>query len=82
MVAANLAKRAYADRKNVIWDITMSDLESAERRVDDLRAAGYGHLTVVFVDIPAEQSVQRALERYRAGMERHRVGGAGRQVRA
>ena len=73
-IAANLAKRADADRKNVIWDITMSDLESAERRVDDLRAAGYGHLTGVFVDIPAEQSVQRAMERYRAGMERYRNG--------
>jgi predicted ABC-type ATPase len=73
-IAANLAKRAYADRRNVIWDITMSDFDSAERRVDDLRAAGYSHLTGVFVDIPAEQSVQRALERYRAGMERYRKG--------
>jgi predicted ABC-type ATPase len=73
-ISTNLAKRGYADRKNVIWDITMSDLKSAERRIDDLRAAGYGHVTGVFVDIPAEQSVQRALERYRAGMERYRNG--------
>jgi len=73
-IATNLAKRAYADRKNVIWDITMSDLKSTERRIDHLRAAGYVNLTGVFVDIPAEQSVQRALERYRAGMERHRNG--------
>jgi hypothetical protein len=73
-IATNLANRAYAERKNVIWDITMSSFESAERRIDDLRAAGYSRLTGVFVDIPAEQSVQRALERYRAGMERYRSG--------
>lgn len=52
----------------------MSSFESAEGRIGDLRAAGYSHLTGVFVDIPAEQSVQRALERYRAGMERYRNG--------
>ena len=81
-IAANLAKRAYAEGRNVIWDITMSSLESTERRIDDLRAAGYHHVTGVFVDIPAEQSVQRALGRYRAGMERysHGVGQGGRYV--
>ena len=81
-IAANLAKRAYAEGRNVIWDITMSSLESTERRIDDLRSAGYHHLTGVFVDIPAEQSVQRALGRYRAGMERygHGVGQGGRYV--
>lgn len=73
-IATNLSNRAYAERKNVIWDITMSSFESAEGRIDALRAAGYSHLTGVFVDIPAEQSVQRALERYRAGMERYRNG--------
>lgn len=81
-IAANLAKRAYAEGKNVIWDITMSSLESTERRIDDLRAAGYRDLTGVFVDIPAEQSVQRALGRYQAGMERYAngVGQGGRYV--
>ena len=81
-IAANLAKRAYAEGRNVIWDITMSSLESTERRIDDLRTAGYHDLTGVFVDIPAEQSVQRALGRYRAGMERYGsgVGQGGRYV--
>jgi predicted ABC-type ATPase len=81
-IAANLAKRAYAEGRNVIWDITMSSLESTERRIDDLRTAGYHDLTGVFVDIPAEQSVQRALGRYQAGMERYGngVGQGGRYV--
>jgi predicted ABC-type ATPase len=81
-IAANLAKRAYAEGRNVIWDVTMSSLESTERRINDLRTAGYHDLAGVFVDIPAEQSVQRALERYRAGMERYGngVGQGGRYV--
>jgi predicted ABC-type ATPase len=81
-IAANLAKRAYAEGRNVIWDITMSSLKSTERRIDDLRAAGYHDLTGVFVDIPVEQSVQRALGRYQAGMERYGngVGQGGRYV--
>ena len=81
-IAANLAKRAYAEGRNVIWDITMSSLKSTERRIDDLRTAGYHDLTGVFVDIPAEQSVQRALGRYQAGMERYGngVGQGGRYV--
>jgi len=82
LVARGLAKRAYADGKNVIWDITMSSRESAERRIDDLRAAGYHHITGIFVDIPAETSVERAMNRYREGMELHRngVGDGGRLV--
>jgi hypothetical protein len=80
LVARGLAKRAYSDSKNVIWDITMSDLASSERRIDDLRAAGYHQVTGIFVDIPAEKSVERATSRYREGMELHRngVGDGGR----
>jgi hypothetical protein len=74
LVARGLARRAYADGKNVIWDITMSSLKSAEHRIDDLRAAGYHQITGIFVDIPAEKSVERAMDRYRKGMERHRNG--------
>jgi hypothetical protein len=82
LVARGLARRAYADGKNVIWDITMSSLATSERRIEDLRAAGYRHITGVFVDIPAEKSVERATNRYRDGMELHRngVGDGGRLV--
>jgi predicted ABC-type ATPase len=73
-VARRLADRAYGERKNVIWDITMSSRESAGRRIDDLRAAGYQEIVGVFVDIPAEKSVERALARHRHGLERYRAG--------
>jgi hypothetical protein len=64
-----VGKRAYADRKNVIWDITMASRGSTERRINEMRAAGYDDLTAVFVDIPVETSVERALARHRRGME-------------
>ena len=40
-VARQLALRAQAEGKNVIWDITMSSRTSTERRIDELRSSGY-----------------------------------------
>jgi predicted ABC-type ATPase len=71
-VARRLADRAYGDRKNVIWDITMSSRESVEERINDLRAAGYQEIVGIFVNIPVEKSVERALARHREGLERYR----------
>jgi predicted kinase len=72
-VAKQLARKAVADGKNVIWDITMSSRESTERRIDDLGAAGYS-IDGIFVDIPVETSVQRADLRHRAVHEDYRAG--------
>jgi predicted ABC-type ATPase len=72
--ASDLATRAYADRRNVIWDITMSRIESALKRIDNLREAGYTEVVGVFVDIPAEKSVERAASRHRHGLEDYRNG--------
>jgi len=74
LVAGSLAKRAHADRRNLIWDVTMSRYESAAERIDDLRDAGYTDILGVFVDIPAAKSVERAQKRHRAGMEDYRNG--------
>lgn len=74
LIAGSLAERAYADRRNVIWDITMSRYESAAKRIDDMRGAGYTDIRGVFVDIPAATSVERAENRHRAGMEEYRNG--------
>jgi len=67
-IANLLAKLAYAERKNVIWDITMSSRGSVQRRIEELRAAGYRNIRGVFVDIPLEKSVERALARHRRGL--------------
>jgi predicted kinase len=73
-VARQLALRAQADGKNVIWDITMSSRGSAERRINELRAAGYEQIEGIFVDIPVDVSARRADARHRAGEDDYRAG--------
>ncbi len=75
LLAKRLAFRAYADGKNVIWDITMSSTESARSRITDLRGAGYSEIEGVFVDIPIEVSIRRADARH---SEEHDMYVAGR----
>ena len=69
-----LAARAYAERKNVLWDITMGSPGGTTARIADLKQAGYTEINAVFVDIPVETSVSRALARHRRGLEAHRNG--------
>jgi Zeta toxin len=63
-LARQLALRAQADGKNLIWDITMSDLQKTEKRIQDLREAGYSRIDGLFVEIPIETSLRRTEERY------------------
>lgn len=64
-LAQMLARRAIADGKNVIWDITMSTSESARLRIAALREADYADVDGIFVDIPVEVSISRAGSRHR-----------------
>ncbi len=73
-IAKRLAQLAQSDRKNVIWDVTMSSTASAEKRIDLLRAAGYSRIEGVFVDIPLDVSVSRAAARHRGGNDEYRAG--------
>lgn len=73
-VANLLAKRAYENKTNVMWDITMSSKPSVEKRLNEMAKHGYSKPDAVFVDIPVETSVSRALSRHRRGMERFRNG--------
>jgi predicted ABC-type ATPase len=81
-IANLVAARAMADRKNLIYDITMSGKGSVQKRLDKLKAAGYNKPQGVFVDIPVEKSVESALARHRRGLEEHRqgIGHGGRYV--
>jgi predicted ABC-type ATPase len=73
-IAKQLAMRAQADGRNIIWDITMSKRESAEQRIDELRANGYHRIEGVFVDIPIDVSIERAESRHRQDHEKYRAG--------
>jgi predicted kinase len=66
-ISKQLALRATASGKNVIWDITMSSCESTMKRIDDLRGAGYLRVEGIFVDVPLEVSARRADARHREG---------------
>lgn len=68
-----LADMAYRDRRNIIWDITMSSEGGVTSRLADLDSNGYT-TRGVFVDIPVEVSVERALTRYRRGQDQYRGG--------
>jgi len=77
-LALQLALRAQAEGKNIIWDITMSTEKSTEKRINDLRAAGYTHIEGLFVDIPIDTSLLRTESRHRQDHEKYRTGeGAG-----
>jgi predicted ABC-type ATPase len=73
-IAKQLARRAYAEGKNLIWDITMSSVESTATRVSDLRQSGYTAVEGIFVDIPIEVSIERTQARHREGHEEFRAG--------
>jgi predicted ABC-type ATPase len=73
-IAKQLAIRARADGKNIIWDITMSSSATTERRIDDLRGAGYTSVSGIFVDIPVDVSMTRAEARHRYDEDLYRAG--------
>jgi predicted kinase len=73
-IAKQLALRATADGKNVIWDITMSSRASTETRIVDLRAAGYSQVEGIFVDIPIEVAIHRSDARHREGHDDYSAG--------
>lgn len=73
-LARQLALRAYSDRRNVIWDITMSDEKRTAARLNEMRNAGYTRIDGLFVDIPVETSVERTESRHREGHEKFLAG--------
>lgn len=73
-ISGLLAKAALARRKNVIFDRTMASAGSTSNILDSLQSAGYTHVAGVFVDIPVEESVARAMARYERGLGDHAAG--------
>ena len=73
-LAGQLALRAQADGKNLIWDITMSSEESTAKRINELASAGYTHIDGLFVDISVETSLRRIESRHREGHDKYLAG--------
>lgn len=76
-IARRLAEKAYRQRKNVIWDITMSSVNSVKvDRIDVMREKGYTDIRGLFVDVTIAKSVEQANNRWIGGMEKY-IGGEG-----
>ncbi|HEU5416259.1 MAG TPA: zeta toxin family protein [Streptosporangiaceae bacterium] len=73
-IAKQLAARATAEGKNLIWDITMSSRDSVDGRLNQLQDSGYTSIRGVFVDIPIDVSLARADARHREGEDDYRAG--------
>jgi len=76
VIAKNLADRAMAEGKNIMWDITMGSPSGVESRLTSLREMGYTKIDSVFVDIPLETSMERVADRFRRGVDDY-LNGAG-----
>ncbi|MCW2906479.1 MAG: toxin component of a toxin/antitoxin system [Actinomycetia bacterium] len=73
-LASQLALRAQAEGKNLIWDITMSSEGSTLKRINELSSAGYTRIDGLFVEIPIETSLKRIESRHREGHDDYRAG--------
>lgn len=73
-LAGLIAARAIRERKNLIYDTTMAKAKSVTSKMDELEAAGYEPPRAIFVEVPIEVSVSRALSRHKNGLERARNG--------
>ncbi|MGH3225211.1 MAG: zeta toxin family protein [Streptosporangiaceae bacterium] len=73
-LASQLALRAQADGKNLIWDITMSSEGSTLKRINELSSASYNRIDGLFVEIPVETSLKRIESRHREGHDQYRAG--------
>jgi predicted kinase len=73
-IAKQLALRAMPEGKNIIWDITMASQKSTEKRISEIRAAGYSRVDVIFVDVAEDVAIRRSEARHRDGLDKYRAG--------
>jgi hypothetical protein len=68
-MANELANRAYKEKKNIVWDITMSSEKSvANKRIAPMREAEYTDIKAVFVDVTVDKSIEQAQGRWQRGL--------------
>lgn len=68
-MAMLLAERAYGDKKNIVWDFTMSSEGSVvNKRINPMRDADYTDIKGVFVDVTVDKSINQAEGRWQRGL--------------
>jgi predicted ABC-type ATPase len=73
-IANAMLREAEQQGYNIIQDITMSSTQTIDRRLKEAAEHGYTKTHALFVDIPVETSVTRAMGRHKNGDERFRNG--------
>jgi predicted ABC-type ATPase len=73
-LARMLADRAYRDRKNIIWDTTMSWHSATQSHIKALRSAKYDKIDAIVIDVSEDVRKHRVAERYAAGHRRYENG--------
>jgi hypothetical protein len=69
-----IAQRAYDDRKNIVWDITMGRTELVDSMLQDIASHGYTESVGLFVEVAPDTSAVRAVRRWWEGMEAYQRG--------
>lgn len=73
-LAQRLAERAMAEGVNVVFDGTLGNPATGWEHLYDLHEYGYNSPHGMFADIPVDESVQRAQQRHREGLEKYLSG--------
>lgn len=69
-ITSLILEKLRKDKKNIIFDITMSSEGSVQKRIDLVKKSGYKKITAIFVDIKPKTSLSRGNARYLSGMNR------------
>ena len=73
-LAAMLSRRAQADKKNLIYDTTMTSYTGTKDQINELNDAGYDKISGIFVDVPYGVSIDRTRARYAQEANAYRQG--------
>lgn len=71
-ISKQIGFRLMREKKNMIYDVTMSGRGSSRKKLEQLTNEGYD-TRAVFVDIEPALSKERAKKRYREGLEEYTV---------
>ncbi len=77
VVSEQLSKALSAQKKNIVFDKTMSSGNQVTKTVDELKKLGYSEFSGVFVDVDSNEAYARIRARHHEGLNRYLTKGEG-----